>query len=182
MKLVQEKFVGRLLIFVLLLVLVMGLSITSCSSLAQPEGSGRPPQVGELAPDFALPNLEGQSISLSNFRGRGVLINFWASWCGPCIYEMPFIQEVDEEWSGKGLQVLAINMRESRSQVLEFIESNSFSFLVLLDEGGKVAERYYIRGIPSNIFIDKEGIIQAMKIGAFPSKEAVEKDLVKIIP
>jgi len=95
---------------------------------------------------------------------------------------MPFIQQVYEEWSDKGLVILAINIGESPSTVKRFIESYGFSFPVLLDTRGDVALKYGIRPIPVSFFIDKDGIIQVKVIGAFPSKAAIEKSLSKIIP
>ena len=139
-------------------------------------------RVGNLAPDFELPNLNGQSVSLSDFRGKPVLVNFWASWCGPCRFEMPFIQEIYEGWSDKGLVVLAIDMGESPSTVKDFIQSHNFSFPVLLDTNQDVALQYNIRAIPATFFIDKDGIIQGTKVGAFSSKAEIEKSLGKIIP
>ena len=156
------------------LILTTVLLVAGCSSQA--------PQVGKLAPDFQLPNLEGQSISLSDFRGNPVLINFWASWCYPCIYEMPFIQEVYEEWSGQGLVVLAINKGESLSTVNDFLQSGNFSFPVLLDINQYVALEYNAWSIPTTFFIDKDGIIQAIKVGPFLSKAEIENSLSKIIP
>ncbi len=148
--------------------------LVGCSSQAS--------QVGKLAPDFQLPNLEGQSISLSDFRGNPVLINFWASWCYPCIYEMPFIQEVFEEWSGQGLVMLAINKGESLSTVNDFMQSGNFSFPVLLDINQYVALEYNARSIPTTFFIDKDGMIQAIKVGPFLSKAEIEMMLSAIIP
>lgn len=156
------------------LILTTVLLVAGCLSQA--------PQVGELAPDFQLPNLEGQSISLSDFRGEPVLVNFWASWCGPCIYEMPFIQEVYEEWSASGLVVLAINKGESLSTAKDFMQSNNYSFPVLLDISQDVALEYNIWGIPTTFFIDRDGIIQATKVGAFSSKAEIEMMLSEIIP
>ncbi len=175
---------NRVLSAILVLILTAGLLIAGCSSPSKPEGSGQAPQVGKLAPDFQLAGLDGQAVSLSDFRGRPVFLNFWATWCGPCRHEMPFIQEIfeEKEWSDKGLVILAIDIGESSTQVREFIESNSLFFPVLLDTDKEVASEYNIRGIPTSFFIDKDGIIQVMKIGAFPSKAAIEKDLDKIIP
>jgi len=142
------------------------------------------PEVGKLAPDFKLQSLGGQTVSLSDFRGNPVLLNFWASWCGPCRAEMPFLQEIFEskEWSGKGLIILTIDIGESPSRVKEFMESYVLSFPVLLDTDRNLALEYNIRGIPTTFFIDKDGIIQDIKIGAFSSKTEIEKRLVKIIP
>jgi len=156
------------------LILTTVLLIVGCSSQA--------PQVGKLAPDFQFQNPDGQSTSLSDLRGKPVLINFWQVKCPPCRYEMPYIQEVFNEWSGNGLVVLAINIGESPSQVGEFMQSYGLSLPVLLDTGGNIAAKYNIRPIPATFFIDKDGIIQDIRIGAFPNKEAIEKRLSKIIP
>ena len=162
---------------VLLIILISGLLITGCSA-----GTNQKPVIGKPAPDFQLKNLDGQSISLSDFRGKPVLINFWASWCQPCVYEMPFIQEVFEEWSGQGLVVLTINIGESSSKAKTFMESHDLSFPVLLDTKQDVAEKYNIRGIPTTFFIDENGIIKRMKIGAFISAAEIENSLSKIMP
>ena len=142
------------------------------------------PQVGKPAPDFQLPNLEGQSISLSDFRGKPVMLNFWATWCAYCRYEMPYIQEIYEGWTGKppSVVVLAINTGESSSKARGFLESHGFSFPVLLDTTEAIAQSYSVRGIPTTFFIDEDGIIQEKIIGAFPNKESIEQYLIKIIP
>jgi len=170
--------VNKTLKVITLIVLTSGLIISGCSSGAEPPEA----RVGSQAPDFQLNNLDGQSISLSDLRGKPVFINFWATWCPPCRSEMPYIQEIYEEWSGKGLVVLAINIGESPSQVEEFMESQNLSFPVLLDTGKNVAQKYNIRGIPTSFFVDKDGVVQEKIIGAFPSKAAIEKSLSKIIP
>jgi len=162
---------------ILLIVLALGLLITGCSG-----GTSQEPVVGKSAPDFQLKNLDGQSISLSDLQGKPVLINFWAIRCPPCRSEMPYIQQVYDEWHSKGLVVLAINIGESTSQIEEFMQSQGLSLPVLLDKGGSVAQRYNIMGIPTTFFIDKEGIIQEKIIGAFQNKAQIEKRLGKIIP
>ena len=163
-----------------ILTAILGLILTTVLLVAGCSAQGS--QVGELAPDFQLPDLDGQSISLSDFRGEPVLINFWASWCGPCRYEMPFIQEVYEEWSARGLVVLAINKGESLSTAKDFIQSGNYSFPVLLDINQYVALEYNVRGLPTTFFIDKEGMIQAIKVGTFLSKAEIEMRLSEIIP
>jgi len=167
----------RILTAGLVLILTSVLLVGGCTAQAP-----QPPKVGKPAPEFQLPNLEGQSISLGDFRGKSVLINFWATWCPPCRSEMPFIQEVYEEWSDKGLVVLAIDIGESSSKVENFMQSYNLSFPVLLDSNQNVALKYRIRAIPTTFFIDKDGIIQDISIGAFSSKAEIEESLSKIIP
>lgn len=165
---------NRILTTVLMLILSSGLLMVSCSSPA--------PQVGKPAPDFQLPNLEEQPISLSDFRGKPVLLNFWATWCGPCVFEMPFIQGIFEESSDTGLVILAVNIGETPSTVRDFIQAGNFSFPVLLDTSQDVALEYNVRGIPTTFLIDKDGIIQAIKVGAFSSMLEIKRSLSKIIP
>ena len=169
----------KMLNIVLVMVIALTFTFTACQS---EQDSAQAPQVGKLAPEFTLPDLDGKSISLGELRGRPVILNFWASWCGPCVFEMPFMQEIHEAWSDKSLVLLAINIGESPSQVQKFMEEKQLSFPVLLDIDGQVGGQYSIRAIPTTVFIDKDGIIQLMRIGAFPSKEALEKELSKIIP
>jgi peroxiredoxin len=176
---IKETILNRLLSVILVFILTMGGLITSCSPSTPIPAQA--PQVGKLAPDFQLPNLEGESISLRDFRGRPVLINFWATWCYYCIVEMPFLQEVYDEWSNKGLVVLAIDMGESLSRVKKFIEDYHFSFPVLLDVREEVANKYNIRPIPTTFFIDKDGVIREIKIGAFQSEQEIENSLNKIL-
>ena len=140
-------------------------------------------EIGNLAPDFQLDNLDGQSISLSDSRGRLVLVNFWASWCPPCRSEMPFIQNIftDKKWAEEGLVVLAIDIGESPSTVREFVKKEGLTFPVLLDIARDVSIEYYVRAIPTTFFIDREGIIREIKIGAFSGLPEIERTLNKII-
>ena len=177
-----EVIVNRLLKVMLVIILTSGLLIAGCSADSGPEDSGQAPQVGKLAPDFQFKDVDGQSVFLSDLQGNPVLINFWASWCYPCIYEMPFLQEVYEEWSGQGLVMLAINKGESLSTVNDFLQSGNFSFPVLLDINQYVALEYNAWNIPTTFFIDKDGMIQAIKVGPFLSKAEIEMMLSAIIP
>lgn len=164
----------RILPIALLFMATTVLLIVSCSSPA--------PQVGKEAPDFQLPNLEGQVISLSDFRGKPILLNFWAVRCPPCRFEMPFIQTAFEEWSDKGLIVLTVNIGEAPSTVKDFIQSENLSFPVLLDTNQNVALEYNIRAIPTTFLIDKDSVVREIKVGAFSSVIEIKKSLNKIIP
>jgi peroxiredoxin len=173
---------------ILPVILTLVLLLAGCFAGPEPPDGKSPTasvegtQVGNLAPDFQLQNLDGQTVSLGNLQGKPVLINFWATWCGYCVDEMPYIQEIYEEWSDKGLVVLAINIGESSSKAEEFMQSQNLSFTVLLDTKQDVAQRYNVTGIPTTFFIDKDGIIQDKVIGAFQNKTQIENRLSKIIP
>ncbi len=139
-------------------------------------------QVGNLAPSFQLNNLDGKSVSLSDLRGKPILLNFWATWCPPCRLEMPYLQQIYDSWSAKGLVLLEIDIGESSAIIEKFLADNNLSLPVLLDIDKKVALTYGIAAIPTTFFIDKNGVIQEKVIGAFPSQAAIEQSLSKIIP
>ncbi len=171
----------RKLVTISVMILALALVTTGCQS----KGT----QVGNTAPDFELKNLDGETVILSELRGSPVMLNFWATWCGPCRAEMPYIQEVfeDEEWQDQGLIILAINLTYSRSSetpatVKDFMQSNNFSFPVLLDTNRDVTLEYDVTAIPTTFFIDKDGIIQDKIVGAFQNKTQIENRLSKIIP
>ena len=137
------------------------------------------PQEDTSAPDFTLKNLNDSTISLSGLKGRPVLLNFWASYCGPCQFEMPFLQQISEDskWQSRGLVVLAVNIQESEASVREFTTKNRLTFTVLLDTSGEVAMLYNVSGIPVTYIIDKDGIIKSMKLGAFFNKLQIDQEL-----
>ena len=120
--------------------------------------------VGELAPEFELRSLDGEEINLVGMRGHPVLVNFWATWCGPCRLEMPAFQERFEQYHGD-LQILAINFDESPDEVRSFVNEFGLTFDVVLDPGAKVQKLYQVRGYPTSYLIDAEGVIQVQHIG-----------------
>jgi thiol-disulfide isomerase/thioredoxin len=119
----------------------------------------------QSAPDFTLTDLNNETVSLSDFEGKNVYLNFWASWCGPCKLEMPDIEKIYQEYQDRDLVVLAVNVGENQSKVQAFMNANEFNFPVLLDLQGKAAKTYKVSSIPVSIFINKEGIIVNKKIG-----------------
>jgi len=159
---------------ILAIVLVLGAVATSCPHEAPA------PEVGKQAPDFELNTLDGQTVALSQLKGQPVLLNFWATWCGPCTHEMPFLQQVYQDWHEEELVLLAVNVGESSSQVSQFMQSEGFSFTVLLDSSGNTAQQYNIVGIPTTFFIDSKGVIREIKIGYFQSRADIEAILSEI--
>ncbi len=170
----------RIVLVSILAMMLVGSTITVGCSVGRDTtlGSG----IGNVATDFQLDNLDGQSVSLSDFRGKPVLANFWATWCPPCRSEMPFIQDTftDKKWADEGLVVLAIDIGESSSTVREFVENYGLTFPVLLDSTQDVFLEYYARAIPTTFFIDREGIIQDIRIGPFSGVTEIERSLGKI--
>ncbi len=155
-------------------------SITPTPKDPEPEQA---PIRGKTAPDIELKNLDGETVTLRSFRGRPIMLNFWATWCGPCRIEIPVFEEVynDPEWAGHGLEILAIDVQESTSQVRQFMEVYTMSFPVFLDSRAMAARIYNIAAFPTTFFIDKDGIIREIRIGAFTTKASVERMLANSI-
>jgi peroxiredoxin len=139
-------------------------------------------QIGNRAPNFQLQDLAGETVSLEALRGQPVLINFWATWCGPCKIEMPYLQQIYDGHSARGLRLYAIDVGESATTAGKYLAENNLSMPVLLDTDRKVAAAYGITAIPTTFFIDLNGIVRQKFIGAFPNKEAIESQLSKILP
>ncbi|OGO61199.1 MAG: hypothetical protein A2032_04740 [Chloroflexi bacterium RBG_19FT_COMBO_49_13] len=122
------------------------------------------PKVGMEAPDFRLTSIYGESMRLSELHSRAVMLNFWASWCGPCVDEMATLQAYAEKYA-QGLIILGINADEPRRDVVDFVEQHSLSFPILLDPDSRVQNLYNIRAFPTSYFIDQDGFVRAFHIG-----------------
>ena len=144
----------------------IGLSVAPPGSTTQ--GGIPAPQVGFLAPDFSLQNLEGKNITLSDLRGQVVLVNLWASWCGPCRIEMPAMQQVYETYKDQGFTIVAVNAtnQDSVTNALAFAEELNLTFPIVLDVDGEASANYNLRSLPSSFFVDKNGEIQEVVIGS----------------
>jgi thiol-disulfide isomerase/thioredoxin len=136
--------------------------------------------IGSIAPDFTLGSNRASRVSLSELRGKIVILNFWASWCPPCRHEVPALQSIHHQYGPQGVVVLAINEREKLENVERFAHDNSISFAVWLDEDGWAGQVYQVRAIPTTYFIDGEGIIRAVQIGTL-TKDQIIAHLEKLL-
>lgn len=118
----------------------------------------------ELAPDFELETVNGGMAVLSDFRGKPVLLNFWATWCPPCIQEMPLIQQTADQYSDE-LIVLAVNGGDSMDLIRSFARANEYDLNFLANPENDISVIYKVQGFPTTFFIDSEGFIQAKHIG-----------------
>jgi peroxiredoxin len=179
-------FVNKKRIVIVAVVILLVLITTFGSKILNKDSENRKqpetgPQIGLKAPDFTLKTLDGQTARLSDFRGKPVIINFWASWCPPCKKEIPEIQKFYEQSKGK-VQILAINItfNDKLSDVQNILRANNAQFSVLLDENeqSSVADAYQVDGIPASFFIDKNGVIREIHVGGMTLdmlQEAVRK-------
>jgi cytochrome c biogenesis protein CcmG/thiol:disulfide interchange protein DsbE len=139
---------------------------------------------GETAPAFSLKTLDGEAVSLSDYAGHPVLINFWASWCKPCRVEMPLLVSAHRAHQQAGLAVLAINLSDqegSTKDIRTFQAEFQMPFPVLLDNKGKARKLYRLRGVPTSIFVGSDGVVRSVHPG--PITEAVmQQRLAEILP
>ena len=118
------------------------------------------------AKDFTLGNLEGSLVSLKDFQGKVVFLNFWATWCPPCRAEMPAMEKLWQKFREEEFVILAVDVREGKEKVSSFVKENGLTFPVLLDSRGGVANTYGIRAIPTTYLLDPEGRIVGKALGA----------------
>jgi peroxiredoxin len=175
------------IIGVLLLPAIVALAAGGAVSCAPPQTAAQslPPtgwQIGNLAPDFSLVDPDGKLVALADFRGKPVLINFWATWCPSCQEEMPFLQQVHDTWKSRGLILLAIDSGESPAAVKDFFARKGLSLPVLFDFTGSTSDRYGVSAIPTTFFIDVTGVIRQKWVGAFPNARGIEIQLRSIMP
>ncbi|MBI3978225.1 MAG: redoxin domain-containing protein [Chloroflexi bacterium] len=158
-----------------------GLSAAASELPAATPGAGSAPKVGARAPDFSLKTPDGKLVTLSDFRGKPVFINFWATWCPPCRAEMPDIEAVYQEHRDHGLIVLGIDVQEDPVIVQRFLRERSFSWTFLVDESGEVGMLYRLTALPTSYFVDPEGVIRSIQTGA-TTKSGMERQLALILP
>lgn len=141
---------------------------------------GRVPAPGRPAPDFTLVGADGTRHRLSDYRGRPVVINFWATWCPPCRAEMPALDQAYHQHREAGLLVIGVNMQESREVVQAFRESLGVHFPFALDEKGAVSRQYQVRGLPTTFFIAPDGTVAVRWTGML-TEEALTRILSAIL-
>ncbi len=140
----------------------------------------RVPAVGMPVEDFHLTDLEGKSQSLSQYRGKIVLLNFWATWCKPCTTEMPAMQASFDKLRDKGFVVLAVNELEDDTKVREHIKTYGHTFPVLMDRENKVANQFGVFGLPVSVFIDQQGRVQEYIKGGLLTEQLIHDVVARI--
>lgn len=138
------------------------------------------PQEGALAPDFTLSDLQGNQVSLGSLRGKPVMINFWTTWCPSCRAELPALVSAYSLYHEKGLEILAVDVKEDRQTVASFAGDSGLTFPILLDEGGTLAEMYQVRGTPTTLFVGPDGVVTARHLGTL-SLETLEGYLAPLL-
>lgn len=167
-----KLIIGVMLLIFLLVYIIDSRNAESMHNPSQPAVVyGLDANGEERVADFTLHDLAGKQVSLSNYEGRIVYLNFWATWCKWCKKEMPDIQKIHEEYEDKGVTVLAISVGEESVRVSEYIAEHQYSFRVLLDPNHTLAEAFAIKPIPVSIFLDSSGEVVYRKLGYMKEEE-----------
>jgi peroxiredoxin len=159
--------------------LALSLTLLVSGGLVWAMGS-RVPAVGMPVEDFHLTDLEGKPQSLSQYRGKIVLVNFWATWCKPCTTEMPAMQASFDKLRDKGFVVLAINELEDDVKVRAHIKQYGHTFPVAMDRDNKVANQFGVFGLPVSIFIDQQGRVQEYIKGGLLTEQKIDEAFARI--
>jgi peroxiredoxin len=137
--------------------------------------------IGKVAPDFVLVDMEGEKHQLSDYRGQGVFLNFWGTWCKPCEEEMPYINNQYNQFKDKGVQVLAVDVAESELVVNQFANRHKLDFPIVIDKDGQVQTAYGINPLPATFLIDKDGKVVKYHTGQL-TEETVREFMEQIKP
>jgi thiol-disulfide isomerase/thioredoxin len=154
----------------------LGITFLKCS------GRQSGTQVGQEAPGFRLTSLDGRQVSLSDLRGKIVLLDFWATWCSPCRLSMPQLESLQQEYA-QNMVLLAINLQESLETVRGYAHSRNLKSVVLLDSDGTVGSTYKSQQIPMQVLIDQEGVVRHVQVG-YSSRmgEQLKEEINKLLP
>lgn len=163
----------KIKILAMLMGLIMALSLVGCGGNKSASGEVK---VGDKAPDFVAELTNGEKFSLADNKGKVILINFWATWCGPCVEEMPDIEKIQKEYGDK-VEILSVNYGEDRKTVDEFLKDKNYTFKVAYDDNMAIANEYPSDGIPYLVVVDKEGKVHETMVGSAGADEQYKRVL-----
>jgi cytochrome c biogenesis protein CcmG, thiol:disulfide interchange protein DsbE len=141
------------------------LAVTLAGACAFPAAAVAVPKVGQPAPAFSLPTIDGRTLTLASLRGKPVYLNFYATWCEPCNEEAPVIGKLSEKYRTRGLTVLGVNELEDPQKAKEFLTKYHLAYSAVIDGDGKMGKDYGAIGLPVHIFIDRGGVVKTYRLG-----------------
>jgi thiol-disulfide isomerase/thioredoxin len=133
---------------------------------------------GKAAPDFTFTLSDGRTVKLSDYRGKPVVLHFWASWCGPCVRELPLISALESR--SQDLTTLAVNCAETDQEAASFLRNKKLTLNVVMDRTMRISELYRIDAIPQTFMIDGEGIIRSKRVGAYSQRD-LNRDIASLL-
>lgn len=139
--------------------------LSSCSSPGQSGGTGAGLAEGNSPPDFTLKNIDGKDVKLSDYKGKTVILNFFGVWCPWCVKEMPDFVKVYNEYKNKNVELVVIDVGDTKSKLLSYLQSNNFSIKPLIDDREEVSGRYLINSYPTTYIIDGKGVTRKVHMG-----------------
>ncbi len=151
------------ILFVLIAMSLLCFPVLSCAIEGKTDNIGT--QKGNIAPDISLYDLDGKAVKLSDFRGQVVMLNFWATWCGPCEAEMSSMEAIYKKYKDSGFVILAVDVGDSEVKVKRYVKEHNLTFPVLLDWSQAIAGDFAIIGFPTTFIIDQNGVIRAVVVG-----------------
>ena len=136
---------------------------------------------GTAAPGFQLESAAGKSVNLSDYRGQVVLLNFWASWCGPCRKEMPILEQLHKQYKSKGFTMVGVNVEPSSADAVNWLKSTPVSFPILFDTDSSVSKLYRVEGMPNTVIVDRNGKVRYIHRGYKPGEENEYLDQIRTL-
>jgi thiol-disulfide isomerase/thioredoxin len=135
----------------------------------------------QMAPDFSLPTRNGDTVSLAKLKGQVVMLNFWASWCGPCRQEMPLLEQMYQKYHRLGFTLVGVNVDENAGDAERFLSNVPVSFPVALDTKNETSKLYKVQAMPSSIFIDRKGVVRHLHPGYRRGDEAKYQEQIRAL-
>ena len=167
----------KLIIFILITVISVSLAVSfsGCKNTSEDESSVKSGSVSDYPNDFTLKNMSGEEVSLSDFKGKVIVLNFWATWCPPCKAEIPDFVEVYETYKDKDVIFLGVSVDEDVDALKDFIKSYEINYPILLDTRTQnVSGIWGVSGIPTTFFIDENGKIIGKRVGQMPAQDLIK--------
>jgi peroxiredoxin len=138
-------------------------------------------ETGGSAPNFTLTDRDGNTVSLQDLRGQVVMINFWASWCGPCREEMPLLEQIHQRYESLGFTLLGVNVEENSGDAKAWLRDRPVSFPILFDPGNRVSKLYDVVAMPSTVLVDRQGNVRFLHHGYQAGYEDQYQDQVRLL-
>lgn len=169
---------NRIAQMIVIIILIVGVGFVVYQNLASSKELVRE---GKLAPEISLETLDGKQVNLSDLKGKGVLINFWATSCTYCLDEMPAIEKQYQKYKDQGIEVLGVNIRENYATVSGYVRRLGVNFPILMDRSGEITKQYQVGPLPHSLFISSDGKVNSIYIGEM-KEPVIEKHFQAILP